>query len=259
MGGAGGFNPDAVGVWADAGGPDNDGSGGLLATANENYAGYFVNNSSETDTVFMDNDAISSSSAVILEAYGYKFYGDCTIDVSGNLNCNGKIGGVVGVDGGSRKVALYSMQSPENWFEDFGSGTLSGGGATVILDATFAQTVNTGTEYHVFLTPNGDSKGLYVSQKTATSFEVREQGGGTSNIAFDYRIVAKRVGSENLRLEDLTEQFKQREAQHKKMQIRVHPSAAPLTSPKVEKPSPALRPATMPGKRDYPERVVIPQ
>jgi hypothetical protein len=31
------------------------------------------------------------------------------------------------------------------------------------------ETVNTGLDYHVFLTPNGDCKGLYVSQKSPTS------------------------------------------------------------------------------------------
>jgi hypothetical protein len=45
---------------------------------------------------------------------------------------------------------------------------------------------------------------LYVTNETSTSFEVREQGEGTSNIAFDYRIVAKRIGFENIRLEDKT-------------------------------------------------------
>ena len=174
----------------------------------------------------MNNEAASSGTATVLETFGSSFGGECTINVSGTITCNGKVIDAVNVDGGARKVALYSMQSPENWFEDFGSGTLSNGAATIALDPTFAQTVNTGTEYHVFLTPNGDSKGLYVSQKTATSFEVREQGGGTSSIAFDYRIVGKRVGFEDVRLEDLTKEFKQREAQHKKMQLRMQPSAA---------------------------------
>ena len=40
-------------------------------------------------------------------------------------------------------------------------------------------------EYHVFLTPNGDCKGLYIAAKTPTSFEVRELGGGTSSVRFD--------------------------------------------------------------------------
>jgi len=99
------------------------------------------------------------------------------------------------------------VQAAENWFEDAGSGQLSNGSAVVRLDAIFAETVNTGVEYHVFLTPNGDCKGLYVNQKSATSFEVHELGGGTSNIAFDYRIMAKRRGFETARLEDRTATF----------------------------------------------------
>jgi TGF-beta propeptide len=225
MGGSG-INFDDAGVWGDAGGTNNNENAGVIGTANENIAGIFFNNSSESETVLMNNEAASSGTATVLETFGSSFGGECTINVSGTITCNGKVIDAVNVDGGARKVALYSMQSPENWFEDFGSGTLSNGAATIALDPTFAQTVNTGTEYHVFLTPNGDSKGLYVSQKTATSFEVREQGGGTSSIAFDYRIVGKRVGSEDVRLEDLTKEFKQREAQHKKMQLRMRPSAA---------------------------------
>jgi hypothetical protein len=53
---------------------------------------------------------------------------------------------------------LYAMESPENWFEDFGRGQLNQGHATVKLDPIFAETVNTEVEYHVFLTPKGDCK-----------------------------------------------------------------------------------------------------
>jgi hypothetical protein len=96
------------------------------------------------------------------------------------------------------------VQSAENWFEDAGSGQLHNGSARIALDPTFAQTVNTAVEYHVFLTPNGDCKGLYVDQKTATSFDVHELGGGTSSVGFDYRIMAKRSGYERVRLADDT-------------------------------------------------------
>ncbi|MFY9912669.1 MAG: hypothetical protein WCF22_19560 [Candidatus Sulfotelmatobacter sp.] len=83
----------------------------------------------------------------------------------------------------------------------------------------------------MFLTPNDDSKGLYLSHKTATSFEVHEQGGGASCIAFDYRIMAKSKGYESVRLEDLTERFKQ-------------PGAAPH---KTRPPLPALKPHSVPA------------
>ena len=77
----------------------------------------------------------------------------------------------------------------------------------VRLDAKFMQTVNTRQEYHVFLTPNGDCKGLYVHQKSQGSFEVRELGGGNSNIKFDYRITALRKGYENTRFKDHSREF----------------------------------------------------
>ena len=95
---------------------------------------------------------------------------------------------------------LYSMESPENWFEDFGEAQMVNGRVVIDLDPLFSQTVNTDLTYHVFLTPGGDCNGLYVVNKTPASFEVRELKGGNSNLTFSYRIVAKRRGYEDLRL-----------------------------------------------------------
>ena len=47
-------------------------------------------------------------------------------------------------------------------------------------------------DYHVFLTPRGDCRGLYVRSQGGASFEVRELAGGTSSVAFSYRIVGRR-------------------------------------------------------------------
>jgi hypothetical protein len=60
-----------------------------------------------------------------------------------------------------------------------------------------------------------------VSQKLATSFEVRELNGGTSNIAFDYRIMAKRSGFENVRLADVTAKYQEVERHQKTPQARI--------------------------------------
>jgi len=73
--------------------------------------------------------------------------------------------------------------------------------AVLQIEPVFSQTVNTEVPYHVFLTPEGDCNGLYVTAKRPTSFEVRELQGGMSSIAFSYRIVAKRKGYEDVRLE----------------------------------------------------------
>jgi hypothetical protein len=177
----------------------------VLASVDYGNAIIAINNSDGLYTAFFENEEDSRNDDAILDAHGGVFGGDCLIDVSGNLFCSGSKSAVVPVDGGARKVALYAVESPENWFEDFGSGQLSNGVVTIFLEPTFQQTVNPGADYHVFLTSNGDSRGLYVTQKTATSFEVREQGGGTSSIAFDYRIVGRRKGYEQIRLADKTQ------------------------------------------------------
>ncbi len=63
----------------------------------------------------------------------------------------------------------------------------------------FAAVVHT-ADYHVFLTPKGDSRGLYVSSQSATGFTVHEQQGGTNSLAFSYRVVARRKDVEAVRL-----------------------------------------------------------
>ena len=125
------------------------------------------------------------------------------LSVLGSETVSGTKSAVVALQDDS-VVALYAVESPENWFEDFGSGELKGGAAEVSLDPAFAQTVTPQAGYHVFLTPNGDCRGLYVAQKTATGFVVRELGGGNSNVAFDYRVIVKRKGLEALRMEQVS-------------------------------------------------------
>jgi hypothetical protein len=86
---------------------------------------------------------------------------------------------------------LYCVESPESWFEDFGEAKLVKGRAKVRIDPDFAVVADT-RHSHVFLTPYGDSRGLYVSARHRHEFEVREQGRGSSSLTFSYRVVAKR-------------------------------------------------------------------
>jgi hypothetical protein len=97
---------------------------------------------------------------------------------------------VVPFPDGSQRL-LHCIESPEHWFEDFGSAKLKGGRVTIELDADFTKVVKLG-DYHVFLTPEGDCRGLYVKSKRGKIFEVREMQGGTSNVKFSYRIAGKR-------------------------------------------------------------------
>jgi len=215
-----------------------------VATADNANAGDIANNSTQWNALYTVNFATaapSNAAPVFMTSGGTADSGKCSIDTNGDVGCTGRVGAYAPVEGGTRRVSLYAMQSAENWFEDAGSGQLSNGSARVVLDPTFAETVNTGVDYHVFLTPNGDCKGLYVSQKTPTSFEVHELGGGTSNIAFDYRIMAKRSGYENVRLADVTEKYKRMQMQER-MAVGRDEQQAMQSPPMIASPVPPVPP-----------------
>ena len=130
--------------------------------------------------------------------YAGLFKGD--VYVSGDLTVLGggaKSAAVRTRDGSVRR--LYSMESPESWFEDFGEGRLRRGRTTVRIPTDFASVIRT-DRYYVFVTPHGDCGGLSVVSRTRTGFEVRELNNGTTNVAFSYRIVAKRRDIKGARL-----------------------------------------------------------
>jgi hypothetical protein len=151
------------------------------------------------------------------------------VHVTGNLTLTGTKSAAVPFPDGSHRL-LYCMESPELWFEDFGAAKLKGGRAVVKLDADFAKVIK--RDYRVFLTPEGDCRGLYVRRRRAASFEVRELMGGKSAIAFSYRIVGRR--------KDIKERRR-----FAKIDTRLHmpvpppQTAPPARRPKMPRPTPA--------------------
>jgi len=100
------------------------------------------------------------------------------------------------------KVKLFSEEAAEVLFNDYGEGTLQGGKAHIDLDPTFAQTVTIDKTHpmKVFVQLEGDCKGVYVTNKTTSGFDVVELQGGASNAHFSYRIACKRKYYEDERL-----------------------------------------------------------
>jgi len=122
---------------------------------------------------------------------GYAVYSQGNCYVFGDFWVGGgSKSAVVKLRNGEHRV-LYSMESPECWFEDFGRARLVRGTARVRLDRTFAEVIRA-DDYHVFLSPEGLSHGLYVSRRSRDGFEVREQHAGKSTVSFSYRIAARR-------------------------------------------------------------------
>jgi hypothetical protein len=140
------------------------------------------------------------------------FWGN--VFISGDLSTQGAKSAVLRhSDGSLRRV--YALESPQSWFEDLGRAEVVDGQARVELDNEFATMVKT-DDYHVFLTPEGETQGLYVSARTPDGFEVREQQGGTSSLTFSYRVVAKRGDIEAERLQQIEAPAAQEESLNSK-------------------------------------------
>ncbi len=128
------------------------------------------------------------------------FTGD--VVVTGSLISGGAMrNAITHTDGSSRTI--YAEEAPDAWLTDYGQAKLVGGKADVKLDPDFAAIVKTDT-YLVLLTPEGDSSGLYVTNKTPQGFSVRESKGGASSLVFTYRIAVKRSDIQATRLAKTT-------------------------------------------------------
>jgi len=94
--------------------------------------------------------------------------------------------------------------TPQATMEDTGTARLLGGEGVVRFAPDFASTIDAGRGYQVFLTPKGDTHGLYVSAEYEGGFVVRENEHGRSSVYFDYRIVAHPHGLSDARLPRVT-------------------------------------------------------
>ena len=182
----GGATDDDGTLWSD---PDDAGSD-LFMYSNDEFWLYLDNNDDETGSEFR---IINSSGTTVF-----------SVDESGNVTSAGTTVNAVETSSGERMEA-YAVESTGRWVEDFGTGQMVDGEAVVAIDPLFAETVNLSETYHLTLTPLGDC-GLYVAEKTAATFTVAARDGQSCTLDFDYRIVARRAGSEDVRLEsvDLT-------------------------------------------------------
>jgi hypothetical protein len=99
-------------------------------------------------------------------------------------------------------VKLFAEEATEVYFSDYGEGDLEKGRVHIELDQTFLQTVTIDARHpmKVFAQLEGDCNGVFVTNKTSTSFDVVELLGGISDAHFSYRVVCKRKYYEDERL-----------------------------------------------------------
>jgi hypothetical protein len=95
-------------------------------------------------------------------------------------------------------VIMFCPEAPESFFQDYGIGQLVNGKTHITLDPTFSKNIRVDENHpmKVFVTLEGDCKGIYVTNKTIEGFDVIELQGGTSNVHFSWQIVATRANEE---------------------------------------------------------------
>jgi hypothetical protein len=158
----------------------------------------------------IDAENTSNNSSVQLAGsfdliYGVGKTGSVIVSDAGNETLSGTLMTSKGTYDKSRGASgtimtSYGQRSTAPSLEDTGEAQLVNGRAAVAIDAKLSDVTDHRVNYIVFLTPEGDSKGLYVMQKGSKGFVVREQQGGRSTLAFAYRIVTKPLDQDGERL-----------------------------------------------------------
>lgn len=93
---------------------------------------------------------------------------------------------------------LFAPEAPDNVLQDYGTGMLVNGTATVVFDPILAKNilVDEGHPLKVFVQLEGDCRGVFVHQKSNTGFVVSELSGGRSTVPFSWMIVAQRANEQ---------------------------------------------------------------
>jgi hypothetical protein len=181
---------------------------GVLGAGDDNDSGpagvYGYSNRSDLSAGLFYNQLAGVSTRLgyydlgLYRRYGLETNGD--VLVGGNFWVTGSKSAVVNTRNYGRR-AVYCVESPEVWFEDFGSSRLVNGRAHIELDPVFRQTlvINSQNPMKVFVTPTDGSAIALGVTKGLTGFDVVGPVG--SNASFDWRVVAKRAGYETHRLD----------------------------------------------------------
>ena len=124
--------------------------------------------------------------------YGAQWYvGYWTGSAYRKILGNGTVSTVV-KDLNNQNVVMNCPETPENLLMDYGIGKLSNGKAHIDIDPILSKNilVNDKHPLKVFIQLEGDCNGVYVTNKSASGFDIIELQSGTSSVSFSYNIVA---------------------------------------------------------------------
>lgn len=169
---------------------------GLANTQNQDGVGIY-------GTVFSNRTGVSGEMAggyfdaynyAVTTSYGYAWVGGRVFGTSIKIQGTGSVAEIVPTENHGR-VTLICPESPEYWYQDYGTVKLVNGKAHVDLDPILADiiVVNDENPIRVFCTPVDmlNFNGVAIANRTATGFDIVELNGGTNSGTLDYQIIVK--------------------------------------------------------------------
>lgn len=153
--------------------------------------------------------SIGEKKELLVSGLDSSFYGN--VDISGgnltvhkDFSCTGTKKRIVDTENYDIR-SQYCYETATPMFGDIGTAqTDETGECYISIDDIFAETVNTGIEYQVFLQKEGQGD-LWVEEKTPTYFTVK----GTENLKFSWEIKAIQRDYEFERLEEYQDENKE--------------------------------------------------
>lgn len=150
-------------------------------------------------------------------------------------------------DDKDKERILVAPEAPEALFQDYGTGKLENGKVVIKIDPILTKNIRVDEQHpmKVFVQLEGNCKGVYVTNKTATSFEVIELDNGTSSTPFSYQIVAFRADEDrggnvshysDMRFKPLKATFTIDNTQNEKNAAIMKAASVPVETPKPEIP-----------------------
>ena len=146
---------------------------------------------------------------------------------------------VKGPEGENR--VMFATEAPEVLFTDYGVAQLVDGDAVIKLDPLLANAIRVDADHPLkaFVQVEGECNGVYVTNKSGSSFEVRELAGGHSSVTFSWQIVASRADTRDAG-NRVTSRFSQ-------VRFPVGPARAEAVPAETQSP-PAFDATTLPPK-----------
>jgi hypothetical protein len=183
------------------------GGNAVYAVSQRGIAGYFENSSSsgvaDAEVALVARGGTSGLRVPVLDVANGANEAVAAFDDSGDLTLAGELFTAGGCSQGCERTArvlAYAARETQPLIEDAGEAMLVAGRAEVKLERAFANAIDARRPYLVTLTPEGESRGLFVAERNSRGFVVREALGGRSQLPFAYRISAKPYGVADVRL-----------------------------------------------------------